>query len=273
MNKQRKGNSRGIEWWQTWSPELAYVLGFAFADGGVGKNRNSLTLSQSEKEILENMASIVPNGQLSYSLGAKVWRLRFCEPNLNSILATHGIVANKTVYGSWDASLPIELIPHYIRGFFDGDGHIFIASVAKDVCHVGLMFVCHSKEFLMALEQTLRCYGASARKITQDGNNFRLRYNRHSDLACIHSILYPTTAQIYLDRKKRVFDEVIAYIRHSQGRKGSSHGNAKLNEQEVKQIRLMRSEGKMLKEIAAVFKVNFRTISIICTRNAWRHVL
>jgi hypothetical protein len=57
MNKQRNGNSHGIEWWQTWSPELAYVLGFAFADGGVGKNRNSLTLSQSALEMRGDMSS------------------------------------------------------------------------------------------------------------------------------------------------------------------------------------------------------------------------
>ncbi len=48
-----------LDFWTTWTSELAYGLGFAFADGGIGKDRNSLTLAQAQTDNDISWYSIV----------------------------------------------------------------------------------------------------------------------------------------------------------------------------------------------------------------------
>lgn len=53
-----------LGWWDTWSPNMAYTLGFAFADGVVaftktGNMRNRLVLPQSDRSILDEAGTAV----------------------------------------------------------------------------------------------------------------------------------------------------------------------------------------------------------------------
>jgi hypothetical protein len=54
---------------------------------------------------------------------------------------------------------------------------------------------------------------------------------------------------------------------------GSRHGMARLDEQKVITIRLRRSQGATLKQIAAEFGVGVASVSMITTGKTWRHIL
>jgi hypothetical protein len=259
-----------LYWWKTWSEDLAYVLGFAFADGGIGKNRNSLTLAQSDKTILELISSRVPNGQMTYSSGAKVWRLRFCEDGLNSLLAEYGIIPNKTVYGYWPLHIPNEFVRHYVRGFFDGDGHVSVGY--SGVFRPTVMFVIHQKQYAERVKAELESLEVFGGLMAKDGNNFRLRYHRFAELIRLHIVLYESST-LYMERKKAVFDALVERAKTPVSIQGSNHGNAMLDESDILEIRRLYSEGnKTQKEIGNLYGVNHRTISLIVRGEAWRHV-
>ena len=61
----------------------------------------------------------------------------------------------------------------------------------------------------------------------------------------------------------------------SQGRKsqkGESSKTAKLTEEQVRQIRTLRSSGADLRILAAQFRVSESTISAICSGKRWAHI-
>jgi hypothetical protein len=55
--------------------------------------------------------------------------------------------------------------------------------------------------------------------------------------------------------------------------KGSECGNAKLNEEQVREIKNLLKEGKKSKDIAVLFNVNKWTISHIKQERSWKHIL
>lgn len=54
--------------------------------------------------------------------------------------------------------------------------------------------------------------------------------------------------------------------------KGERHGNAKLTDRKVREIRWLRSEGFGLVQIAKDFNVSHSLISLICQGKRWGHV-
>jgi len=54
--------------------------------------------------------------------------------------------------------------------------------------------------------------------------------------------------------------------------KGSSHGMAKLNEEQVLKIRELYHGGKTPTELSMEFKTPFSTICKICYRETWKHI-
>lgn len=53
---------------------------------------------------------------------------------------------------------------------------------------------------------------------------------------------------------------------------GSKHNDAKLNEEDVKVIRCLRSGGESLKSIAALFDITISSVSKISLNHYWKHV-
>nr|WP_281357473.1 HNH endonuclease [Brasilonema bromeliae] len=53
---------------------------------------------------------------------------------------------------------------------------------------------------------------------------------------------------------------------------GVKHGQAKLTEDDVREIRRLRSEGKLHREIALIFGISRKQVSDICIGRYWSHV-
>lgn len=59
---------------------------------------------------------------------------------------------------------------------------------------------------------------------------------------------------------------------HGTTRRGETHGNAKLTDEDVIRIRLMREEGSLLREIAKEFSISESLASLVARGKYWRHV-
>ena len=112
--------------------EKAYFLGFLFADGNVYKTQLSLSLQEKDKYILEllreelksnhpiilkayNSKNINWSNQYSYTIKNK---------HVVSTLHDYGLVPRKSYHLEFPSIIPDQLISHFIRGYFDGNGSI-----------------------------------------------------------------------------------------------------------------------------------------------------
>lgn len=59
--------------------------------------------------------------------------------------------------------------------------------------------------------------------------------------------------------------------RHGDNR-GENHGNAKLVESDICEIRRLRVDGWLLREIAEEYDISFQQVSKVCRKKLWKHV-
>ena len=120
-----------ISFFEDWSQELAYVVGFFLADGHMAdysKTRSyNICFSVIDKDIIEKIAKVcgykytvkkyIYGTTIMYSInisGRLIWEF------FESLGFTH----NKTFTTRIPKQIPQELMHHFIRGVFDGDGSV-----------------------------------------------------------------------------------------------------------------------------------------------------
>lgn len=149
--------------------EKAYWLGFLMADGYNQENKYAicLRLQACDKEILEKFREFLKSDAPIYTIHrtTKVNRLErdYMEVRVNSVylskqLAKLGCVQGKTYRIEFPNYLPPNLIHHFIRGYFDGNGCINIRkrNDRKSANSREYQFtICGRKEFVAELQKYL----------------------------------------------------------------------------------------------------------------------
>jgi len=112
----------------------AYLLGLLFADG-CNTNKNytiCIELKESDKKILEKFnEEINSNKPLEFrnlnsknSMWSNTYKLYISNKHMYKVLTNHGIVPRKTFIKKFPDWIDDNLKPHFVRGYFDGNGHI-----------------------------------------------------------------------------------------------------------------------------------------------------
>lgn len=113
--------------------DKAYILGLFYADGCRHKNCNtvSINLQERDKDILEKIKECIEyTGPLRYidcsnnGNRQNQWCLSVSNKNIADCLYEYGIVPAKEFKVQYPSFLTDELMPHFIRGYLDGDGCI-----------------------------------------------------------------------------------------------------------------------------------------------------
>eukprot|EP01084_Bolivina_argentea_P020927 38868_1 len=110
---------------------MAYWLGFLFADGCVHKQVSgyitTLGLKCTDHSHVEKYKKAL---QSSYHLGlykngahCKALHV-ICDNSLAMDLIGLGCIPRKSLTLQWPNNIPDEYVPHFVRGYFDGDGCI-----------------------------------------------------------------------------------------------------------------------------------------------------
>lgn len=111
----------------------AYWLGMLSADGcNKANGRVILSLSGEDRYMLEEFKRDIGFGgeiyqAKQYPRHKKIpYRLEFCNRVISDDLFRHGIVYNKSLSLRFpaDNQIPLDFMPHFVRGYFDGDGHV-----------------------------------------------------------------------------------------------------------------------------------------------------
>ena len=116
--------------------EKAYWLGFIAADGCVRKRKRcnswvfTLVQHQKEKDHLEKFRGAIEHKRDLYHF-KNLCRVNFNSEKFCNDLISHGVVQKKT-FVLKPPEIDNELVRHWIRGYFDGDGCINIRQDGKN---------------------------------------------------------------------------------------------------------------------------------------------
>lgn len=198
----------------------AYWLGFMYADGNINELRMVCDLSMAEKDLehLEKFKNFIsPNNKLikrkSYlsSTCKEYYSYRFYITNkkITENLINNGCLWSKTYDVAFPTHISKEMMPHFIRGFFDGDGSITEGS-RQNI----LNFTCANYDFLVDLQNHLNLSCEMKKnKIVNDNRSEakRIQWSAKKDLISFYNYIYKD-ATIYLDRKYNTFTHIIGRL-------------------------------------------------------------
>lgn len=190
----------------------AYWLGFIFADGCVMKKHDSkgnekggvleIALKQDDEYHLINFLKDIKSDERierrTITLGDK--KHESCRVKINSVkivndLISLGCVPNKSLILEPPKKVPEELVSHFVRGYFDGDGCVGIYPSYNSKIY-SILGTHEMLEYIMSVSGVT---GGSIRSF-EHKQCFELRFNSKDDIEMFHNYIY-NNASIFLERK------------------------------------------------------------------------
>lgn len=213
------------DFFKEWSPNMAYVVGFFAADGYMTLNKRGgcfWNIQITDKELLEIIKEIIG---AEHKIGKRfrkgnerpLYRLQIGSKEMFNDLINLGFKQGKT------KSLAVPQVPakyfrDFVRGYFDGDGNIWMGYVHKDRGNPTLTmrtcFTSCSLAFLLELKRRIRLHMIFKGNITRRKANCFALYYSVKDSLKFYNFMYnhPKVApnkDIYLGRKKEVFERYL----------------------------------------------------------------
>ena len=193
--------------------EKAYFLGLLLADGhnNIKNGIIAIDLQEGDLEILQKLTALIQpdkpikNYENKY---AKVGRNRvvLASRHMSNRLNELGMVQNKSGNLLFIQNISPELIHHFVRGYFDGDGSIGIFGKVQNV----EFSIVSTKEFLLPLQQVLinNCNLTQTklgkRHKDRDSNAYHIKYTGRFSCLRIRDFLYKD-ATVFIQRKRDKF--------------------------------------------------------------------
>jgi len=208
---------------------MAYILGFTYADGNIYQS----TLSWDLKNDYELLVKINKALKSNYPILKRKasYRLRISNPIIIKDLGKLGVLPKKSKILKFP-KVSNKFLHHFIRGYFDGDGWIYIRK-SKNEISVG--FSSGSYQFLKILTQFLH------KELNLSTNNLRLRnkITKKGKTAITYQVDYSwgnaykilkymyfllNKNDIYMERKYELFQQAVQLYKwvKSGGRKWRS---------------------------------------------------
>lgn len=177
--------------------EKAYFLGFLCADGcnHKGNTKVSMTLKESDKEIVQKLNDLIqPDKPLYYgkkSDGKNQYSFQISNKRISDRLSELGCVPQKTYILDFPTSeqVPDNLLRHYMRGFFDGDGWLG----KRDISITSSNLFCDKLSELLLKKFNIKT------RCRKKGNITELIFSRYGNKTFLEWIYEDST--IYLKRK------------------------------------------------------------------------
>lgn len=213
--------TKNEDFFKKWSPGMAYVLGFFAADGNMIKNKRGahfVSFYSDDRDILEKIKlNLSSNLKISarkintkYPNHKQSYVLQIGSKEIFKDLISLGITPNKSLTIRMP-TVSKKYLPHFLRGYFDGDGHVSVSTYQKKdrknkstIIITG--FTSGSEKFLEGLWKVLKEY-----KIIEGGTlyktgGYHLCFSTHDSLR-LYNFMYQKEKSLYLERKKAIFEQ------------------------------------------------------------------
>ena len=210
--------------------EQAYITGLIFADGYSTNSQIGIRLKKYDKELIEKIKNY---------FSPKI-KIQENKASFGFVISSEKACENLKKLGKKKTGKPISipkmkssLVRHFIRGYFDGDGTIFVCKSGQvfrfksNICCVTLNIL---EEFQSILQKNnINC---SINKENRKGklmripkgtcigafDIYRLFIRRKDSLEKFYHFLYDDCT-IYMKRKRKVFEnnkELFTYLKHKR---------------------------------------------------------
>lgn len=189
--------------------EFYYFLGWMASDGNVSKNLQNISLKICDEEIVNRFLLMFPTAKkyiTPYSYKKTSYCFMIGSMEFSRFLITKGITPHKSrtldvTEDCWNE--------HFVRGFFEGDGHVRQNFPHNRYTRYSAGFCCASEKFIKDLSKYLECKGI-INKVVQEKTYFRLRIEGKECLKIFYHLLYDNSNQWFLLRKKQILDQLFS---------------------------------------------------------------
>lgn len=189
--------------------EKAYWLGFLYADGSISSGKRNdieLSLQLSDKEHLQKFKNFIGfEGKLI--VDDYRCRVSFKNEKMKKDLIKLGCTPKKSLTLTFPTEKQVskELIPHFIRGYMDGDGCIVCTEKHKSIEILGtnhiLKGICYYTNIPIGRIYKTNC---------KSDKIFRLVCNKTRDVLNFCNYIYKDS-NIYLERKFNKYKLLMKY--------------------------------------------------------------
>ena len=194
----------------------AYWLGFIYADGYITGKDFGISLSITDiSHLLKFLKDIEADFLPKSYIGTGYSEVEYCRVLFKSSLIVNdlidkGVFYNKSLILKFPTKeqVPDNLIRHFIRGYFDGDGSLVLSKNSIN------FKICGTKEFLSGIIDTLnkncsyKYKNVLYKRHKDEKNNYYLSYGGRLKVIDALSYLYKDS-NVYLDRKKEKYKKLI----------------------------------------------------------------
>jgi intein/homing endonuclease len=206
------------DYFKKWSKDMAYVLGFFFADGSMEYSPlirgTYIRFSSTDKEMLVAIRQALRSEhtlvkRFSTFPSKDSYLLRIGNRTLYNTLETYGLHPNKSKTVHFP-NVPARYHADFVRGYFDGDGcvHLERTKRKKDqkivIRRLHTSFTSGSKVFLEALNISLSELSQVSSKVYQNTRSYQLRFSTKSSVR-LFKYLYGGHSKLRLSRKFELF--------------------------------------------------------------------
>ena len=196
------------------TPNKAYWLGFLYADGCIlVRTRNNKTsyileISLCEEDILHlekfkmSLKSNTPIKIKTIQNKYKACRITICNKKICEDLIKLGCTPKKSLTLKFpnEKQVPKKLIPHFIRGYLDGDGCVYNGEYGMSISLVG------TRNFLESIQNIINEeLGLTKTKINKKGKAYQCQWRGVGNAKSWFDYLYNYDDIIYLQRKFEKF--------------------------------------------------------------------
>ena len=235
MNSNRKHDFNQTFFEKIDTEEKAYVLGFIYADGCNNRHPSTgeLSIGQNEQDI-DILIKIKKAMKSTYPISkgkSGKWRFYVYAKKIKTDLINVGVVHDKSLVLEFPTFISDDLMPHFIRGYFDGDGSIWEGKRKKMVVknerkpgttrerivhNVKFNFT-GSDTFIPFLQKYLieHC-GFSKTKLNyskskENHKHCMMEYSGRKNIYKLYEYMY-SNATIFGERKKAKFENILCAL-------------------------------------------------------------
>jgi hypothetical protein len=176
-------------------------LGFIYADGYVGKYKLSVHLGERDFGHIQKLLLFLGSSSMTrcYSRGKAIGEVY--SAYMSSRLSKLGIIVNRGRFDSTIVALSPEIYRHFIRGYVDGDGSLYLCNEKPSLKVIGqtdiIRWIDNTLLQNLGVNRHLMCRTKSEKVVT-------VTYNGRLQAVAIANFLYDNSS-IYLDRKFEIY--------------------------------------------------------------------
>lgn len=201
------------EYFSNQNSKMAYLLGFLMADGNVSSTNNRIQICLSEEDadyltLFYNEIGGSPVAHYTQNNGKqKICRWQCLSSKIKKDLISYDVIPNKTGFAKIPSKLKKEFYPDFIRGYFDGDGSVWVEKNGA----IGFGLTSHNKEILEQVIDYFEENEIPRVKIKEDKRcniNYSFKYRKKASEK-IYDLLYYDDECLCMKRKFDKFTKIL----------------------------------------------------------------